>query len=499
MVRCSPRRRPMQYFSFKQPNDHDRYLYLFAASLIAISCSNGASRAPGSGGATSTSNLATSGGAENTSDGDDPTTGGTTKATSSKAAGGKTSSSVAKGGTSAKGGDGTGIGGKSDSSSASARGGASSSAGGNSSEGGTAIASSSSTGPASYALPPPSECSNQWAVQGCKKGDPNSDCGGKCANDFGATSKSACEGGKEGVPVQYACPRHLLFSTEMMQAAIDDGYQGKFNYAVVGHDPDPDNLDKGLPDSCCQCYQLVFDAPRYLTNSTLTPPIPLIVQSFNTQASGPAGFDVYMGAGGLGAYNACDANGPMALSQAGTALYTGYPDIGQPSNGGVKPGPSSLQCDDQNDNLSDALIAASACQDKIVDACNEITATNEALQAQTRKSCIQSNQASSYYHENWKLYVKRVACPERLTDVTGCKLAEESALVKPDPDVQTAAQASKAGFSNMHGGEPYHTTTMQDCCMPSCAWKNKVGSPTVGGYSSFYSCLADGSPVTQPQ
>lgn len=361
------------------------------------------------------------------------------------------------------------------------------------------MSDTSSTGPKPYALPPPSECSNQWAVPGCKKGDANSDCEGKCANDYGATSRSACEGGKEGVPIQYACPRHLLFAEEMMQAAIDDGYDGKFNYAVVGHDPDPDNLDKGLPDSCCQCYQLVFDAPRYLTNSTLTPPIPLVVQSFNTQASGAAGFDVYMGAGGLGAFNACDASGPKALTQSGTELYTGYPDVGQPSDGGVKPGPSSLQCDDQNDNLSDVLIDAQACQDKIQKACNEITADNEQLQEQTRRSCIRSNQASSYYHENWKIYAKRVACPTHLTEVTGCKLAEQSGLAKPDPAVQTAEQAAKAGFSNMHGGEPYHTTTMQDCCMPSCAWKDMVKSPTVGGYNSFYSCLADGTPVTQPE
>lgn len=478
-----------------------RCISCVALGLMTFACSTGSNHTPASGGNINSAGGATAtGGAEQTSDDDTDSNGGTTgrvtsSATKSGAIGGKGGASAK---TSSQSSEPTG-GQVGSSKPTSTVGGSGSSQQSSTTGGASGGANSSTTGPKPYALPPPNECSNQWAVPGCKKGDASSDCGGKCANDYGATSRSACEGGKEGVPIQYACPRHLLFAAEMVQATIDDGYDGKFNYAVVGHDPDPDNLDKGLPDSCCQCYQLVFDAPRYLTNSTLTPPIPLIVQSFNTQASGAAGFDVYMGAGGLGAFNACDANGPKALTQSGTALYSGYPDVGQPSDGGVKPGPSSLQCDDQNDNLSDALIDAQTCQDKIQKACNEIEAENEQLQEQTRNSCIRSNQASSYYHENWKVYAKRVACPTHLTEVTGCKLAEQSGLAKPDPAVQSAEQASKAGFSNMHGGEPYHTTTMQDCCMPSCAWKDMVKSPTVGGYNSFYSCLADGTPVTQSE
>jgi hypothetical protein len=298
------------------------------------------------------------------------------------------------------------------------------------------------------------------------------------------------------VPIQFACPRHILFSSEMVRATGDDGYADKFNYAVVGHDPDTTNLDKGLSDSCCQCYQLVFDAPRYLTNSVLTPPKPLIVQSFNTQASGPTGFDVYMGAGGLGVFNAC-SDSLQYGSKNGAYLFTAYPDEGQAFNGGVKPGPDSLKCNDANNNLTDALIAASSCQTKVTATCNEITAPSAYVQEQSRRSCIESNQADSYYHENWKVYAKRVTCPTHLTEVTGCKLAPQSGLAAPDPSVQTATQAAAAGFSSTLNNEPYHTTTMQDCCMPTCAWSNNVRSTTVNGYNSFYSCLADGKPVTK--
>ena len=372
----------------------------------------------------------------------------------------------------------------------------STSTGGGSSINGTSTGGTTSAGvttvaaPGSYALPAPSQCSNQFSVQGCKKCDTSSVCGGQCSNDYGPTSKNACESGKDGVPVQYACPRDILFSNEMVQAAKDDGYDGKFNYAIVGHDPDTSNLDSGLPNSCCQCYQLVFDKPTYLTNSVLTPPKPLIVQSANTQASGALGFDVFMGAGGLGVFNACNAG--LNLGQSyGYSQYLTYPSVGQAFSGGVKPGPDSLKCNDASNNLTDALIAAPACQQKITDACNQITASNATSQQETRASCIQSNQATSYYHENWNVYAKRVACPTHLTQVTGCK-PSQSGLAAPSPDVQTATQAAAAGFRS-----GYHTTTMQDCCMPTCAWSNNVNVSTLDGYNSFYSCLADGTPVTQ--
>jgi hypothetical protein len=366
--------------------------------------------------------------------------------------------------------------------------------GGTSSGGASAGAAGSADageGPDGYALPPPNECSNRFAVQGCVAGDPTSPCAGQCSNDNGPTAKNACESGKPGVPVQYACPRHMLFSTEMNQAVLDDGYEGAFHYAIVGHDPDPSNLDAGLPNSCCQCYQLVFDVPTYLTASVLTPPLPLIVQSANTAASGALGFDVFMGAGGLGAFNGCNADLGLASSQ-GYSMYSSYPRIGQPSSGGVKPGPDSVNCTDEHNNLTDALIDAPSCQEKIEAACNEIAADAPGVEADTRRSCIQSNQAATYYHENWNVYAKRVACPTHLMEVTGCKLPPEPALPAADPSVLTAAQAAAAGFSS-----GYHTTTMQDCCMPTCAWSNNVQVDTVDGYSSFYSCLEDGTPVTE--
>ncbi|MBN2342031.1 MAG: hypothetical protein JXX29_08020 [Deltaproteobacteria bacterium] len=215
-----------------------------------------------------------------------------------------------------------------------------------------------------------------------------------------------------------------------------------------------------------------------------------IVQSANAQASGPTGFDVFMGAGGFGVFNACSDTVPLG-SMNGDYLYTNYPAYGQAFNGGVKPGPDSMACD-QGGNLTDALIDADTCQQKIEDACNEITADNSTLQTVSRSSCILSNQAEHYYRENWNVYARHVACPTHLTDVTGCKPGGQDGLPAPDPDVQTASQAASAGFSSV-----YHTTTMQDCCMPTCAWSNHVTIETLNGYNSFYSCDVAGVPITQ--
>jgi hypothetical protein len=73
--------------------------------------------------------------------------------------------------------------------------------------------------------------------------------------------------------------------------------------------------------------------------------------------------------------------------------------------------------------------------------------------------------------------------------VTGCKPTAGS-NPQPDPTVQTAAQASSwtAG--------PYTTTTMEDCCKPSCAWTGNVKTSTQSGWGAMYQCDSSGNPMT---
>jgi hypothetical protein len=130
------------------------------------------------------------------------------------------------------------------------------------------------------------------------------------------------------------------------------------------------------------------------------------------------------------------------------------------------------------------------CQDHIEAQCNQVMAP-EPVQEISRQSCIETNKVESHYHMNWNVVVKRIECPENLTRVTGCRLNDQG-LPKADPMVDTVAEAMSAGFRD----SDYHTTTMQDCCRPTCAWPDNTTN-TMDPYSLFYSCDAQGKPYVQ--
>jgi hypothetical protein len=292
----------------------------------------------------------------------------------------------------------------------------------------------------------------------------------------------------------------MLFSNEMRAAALDDAKANgwsdpdgsPFNYAVAGHDPDESGIDgAGAKSTCCQCYQLVFEKPEPGSAQPPAIPIPkpLIVQSFNTAAGGAKNFDIFMGVGGFGAFNACVNDPTFAnTSKFGKFMYQSFPTE-FPGNGGVK----FLSYDECKVNglVTADSIKSTKCQQKIETTCGQTRGAGPLAQT-TKDSCIQSNRVESLYHQNWDVRVKRVECPENLTRVTGCRL-ENQGLPKPDPNAKTAAEADptfKAGYT---------TTTMQDCCKPTCAWKNWVadmGLKSVGEWRSFYSCDANGTPIT---
>jgi hypothetical protein len=353
-----------------------------------------------------------------------------------------------------------------------------------------------------YYLNPPNPCYNRFVIDSCKKGDPNSKCGGNCVV---ANSCSPPEdAGKSAAPKTFLCPRFMLYSTEMLQAARDDaklygwGDSTPFNYGVVGHDPDVGGLDN-LQNSCCQCYQIVFEKPEDSSPQPpdLPYPKPLVVQSFNTAAGGGKNFDVFMGAGGYGAFNACYKDAAFGSTTKFTEfIYESFP-YQNPGGGGI----SFLRYEKQCRKSWPPTVAdlqSAECQDTLKKLCDQAqSAGNPQITEDTRRSCFQTNQVASLYHQNWKVRAKRVRCPENLTRVTGCRLKEES-LPLPIPKVQTPADATTSGgFSS-----GYTTTTMQDCCKPTCAWAdNVVGQngklPADGEWNSFYSCDQDGKPFTK--
>ena len=436
--------------------------------------------------------------------------GGSSNAGGSSATGGAS----VKGGAGGSGGATTGKGGAGGSSGSGAGGAGTSNTGGSTGTGGVSV---------TYSLPPPDQCHDQdqqpWSNDpktGCVDGDTTSKCGGKCQ------TASVCESptAKPGADREYMCPRNLLFSPEFEQAVKDDGLDG-FHYAVVGHDPDKGGID-GDAHSCCQCYQLVYAYPSPSNDrqvqvnpdnpsppaSAIPLPPPLIVQSFNTAATVTT-FDVYMPAGGMGAQNGCFLmpNSGDDASQR-KYMYTDYPLNGQTGNGGVKP--ASLQewaadCKTKDKNwVTQETLSSSACIKDFTDACNKITSSVPGLSDLGRAGCAKANTIDSFYHLNWSVYAMKVECPEHLTQVTGCRLATQG-LKAVKKDVTTAAQAAAdsdfwkktANTSNL-----YETTTMEDCCRPTCASYSQISSfglKTDSQYRSFYNCDINGVPWTQPQ
>lgn len=354
----------------------------------------------------------------------------------------------------------------------------------------------------SYYLDPPNPCYNKFYVDSCIPGDPTSKCGGNCRV---ANSCSPPEDiSKADLPKTFICPRFMLFSSAMLQAAQDDarlygwgnGDDAPFNYGVVGHDPDVGGVDD-IQSSCCQCYQIVFVKPEPSSPQPpeLPYPKPLIVQSFNTAASGPKGFDVFMGAGGYGAFNSCYKDPAFGnTTKFNEFIYDEYP-YQNPGSGGI----SFLRCQECLGSAwppTAAALQSEACQKKIEQLCNQAKSNaSQEVTDDTRRSCIETNKLLSLYHQNWEVMVKRVRCPDNLTRVTGCRLKEEK-LPLPLPTVQTPDDAKTNGTFR----DGYHTTTMQDCCKPTCAWTDwTVGYklPVDGEWNSFYSCDKTGTPITK--
>ena len=474
-----------------------------AAGTTGSASSQTAGTQPGSasGGSTSASGgtVASGGGSASASSG----AGGITSGTGT----GGNSTTGSSGGSSAVGGSNSASGGS---------GGPSSSKGGATGSGGVATGGVTTTGGTSIAwttLPPPRQCGNAFATQGegCVTGKATSTCGGNCTSFVNACQDTLAS--KPNMPVAFICPQWMLFSTAMQQAATLDGNTA-FNYAIVGHDADYNGIDGTASSACCQCYQLVYDSPsqndrQALVNpddpnnnqSAIQPlPPPLIVQSFNMGATTDS-FDVFMAAGGFGANNACDPKGqPQANS--GEYIYTSFPPDGA-NNGGVKGATKYSECKTPVSWVTTASLSTPACQSKIQTECNMIAAPSATTTADSIRSCIQSNNPQTYYHLNWNVYAMKVECPTHLTDLTGCKLADQG-LPKVNPNVTTAAQAAaNSSFRSKSGsGTRLWTSTMQDCCMPSCAFRDHVtgqGLTAQGLYNSFYSCDQNGVPMTQPQ
>ena len=450
-------------------NDRIRLVGFTATVLLAVSMSGCLTSSDGGPVSTGSTGGQTGAGTGGTATGGSPGTGGNGTGGAKGGSGGSGTGGTGTGG--AKGGSGgSGTGGATGGASGGAIGG---SGGGLAGSGGTAtggITGAAGSGPSS-------------CLDDVQNGDETGvDCGGSCGAcpnykingpNTGDTVGSGCNGGPA-----FMCTRDMVFSPELKVAETDDfasPTNPQFVYGVVGHDMDTGGLDtESASNACCQCYQLVFTSPRDAVTGVATPK-PMIVQAFNTGAGGGKNFDIFMGSGGEGANTAgCSKQ------------YTAYPTIGQPNNGGIR-AQNVSQCAGSMGALSSSSIATMSCQSAIAADCEMITASNAAVQSATQVSCEETSQVQNLYHLNWNVMAKRIECPANFTRVTGCKLNSQN-LPAADPTAIDMSSASSKGFSS-----GYTTTTMQDCCRPTCAYHGNVtGADST--YKQYYTCDGSGNP-----
>ncbi len=260
--------------------------------------------------------------------------------------------------------------------------------------------------------------------------------------------------GKKNLTKAFACPRLMLGSGEMLAGAAYDAKKnsswsagGKpiFAYGVVGRDAAP-----GAGDEPCTCYQL--------EPATAGAFQPLIVQWANTGANGcqdpktgQCDFDLFMGLGGTGNFNAC-IGGRSNSSTFGDFMYSAYPWAGQPWGGGAS---ETSEC--------------------------AVTGLSSYATTTTNESCKFG--LDGHYKGNPEIVWQQVQCPIGLIRVTGCELADNSTQPVASPNPQTG--------SWLKG----YITSMQDCCLPSAGWVNNV-SNAQSPWLAIYSCDAQGIPWT---
>jgi hypothetical protein len=192
---------------------------------------------------------------------------------------------------------------------------------------------------------------------------------------------------------------------------------------------------------------------------------------------------------------------PTTLARRDQYLYTAYPSDGQPSQGGVKPVSLYSECKTDRQWVTEESLSSIACQERVASACAELSSEVPGLTEQAQRSCVQSNAVDSAYHLNWSVYAMKIECPAHLTQVTGCKLAPQG-LPEVEHDIGSAGEPPQnPGFwTKSTAGRPYETTTMEDCCRPSCASKDWIegrGLAADPEYNAMYSCDARGAPLTE--
>jgi hypothetical protein len=282
----------------------------------------------------------------------------------------------------------------------------------------------------------------------------------------------------------FMCPSFMLGTSEMVAAAKNDGYDGAYGVVTI------DAL------SCGQCVEILNDDPQTYPNAPK-----ITAQIFNSVA---ASVDVYMVGGGLGANNGCSSvagYSPMAsmYNKYPTAanrefvehlVSIGYPDAASQIDsaiqyaGGLRGGKTYAECVRSGKSPQECQPAGNGCDGGGGMCITNATAACPLAFEGTSDFVTQKAMESCLYvfdhdlHWNRPISYTVVDCPASLTALTG--------LVPASTDDSLKGVWAKT-----------NTTTMEDCCEPTCSRVPEVKGSWKSGFDAIYTCNAVGETYTE--
>ena len=162
-------------------------------------------------------------------------------------------------------------------------------------------------------------------------------------------------------------------------------------------------------------------------------------------------FDIYMGLGGLGAFDGCTDKSDKQKGFYGGKLEDWLKVTGNRYGGATK----IEHCE----NL--AKIPGFRINDNDWNNKDGKNFGKELIEA-----CKKTFEPDNRYHGNWAVKYKEVECPDNLIKTTGLALKNRSIGIDgkqlPKADINLLEKDYKKGF----------TSTMMDCCKPSCSWQD---------------------------
>lgn len=245
----------------------------------------------------------------------------------------------------------------------------------------------------------------------------------------------------------YACMDWTLGSTQMENAEQNfknqTGIDVHFGVGTFMGEGDPIGTDKHLGS----CFRLVFTDDQK----------DIIAQVVNTgyDMTNPNQFDLQMGAGGMGAFNACA--GDVSIS-----MYSGNKSQWGLVYGGIQ---NEIDCS----NLPEYPVVTTKN-------------SNNNLQMLCKYGFVNKYRGDNGMNYKFKYVPERVKCPEELTQLTGFKRTDDPSnyeleLFKPCTlgDRNSIACAM---------------TRMMDCAKPTASWADHVKGLSITG--PLPACQRDG-------